>query len=221
MGLFSAGLGFLNSGYCWTVLKENCIGRRTFRSTSYLQLKFPIHPLPPEDPIVQLKDTEDMERRDRNFLRDEQRRKDGARASINAILKKPSWRAASEPPQHILRVLPARNSSQQPATGTGTASSRSTIEEARIDTEPRMAKKHLDTPVVRPINIWFLSGHAFHNNCKDQRNELFSTSLYELDRLLERLPQKSGTSSGEQIGMIEDDISLVPAAYSAYLDVFS
>ncbi|KAI0991689.1 hypothetical protein K3495_g16498, partial [Podosphaera aphanis] len=85
-----------------------------------------------------------------------------------------------------------------------------------------MAKKHLDGPGGGPMNICFLSGHAFHNNCKDQRNELFSTSLYELDRLLEeRLPQKSGTSSGEQLGMIEDDISLVPAAYSAYLDVFS
>lgn len=78
--------------------------------------------------------------------------------------------------------------------------------------------------------------HLFHFNCKQKGNVLFSTSLYEIDRLIEdatsarqqnlwrSLQQMTPSPMGKstlQIFAAEEDVSKVPNAYRDFIDVFS
>jgi transposase InsO family protein len=73
--------------------------------------------------------------------------------------------------------------------------------------------------IVAPVDIYGISAHAFHLNCKQSNNELFSTSLYEIERIIER--KRSIQLNSMATYDPQEDLSRIPESYTQYLDVFS
>src|SRR5208282_5701230 len=87
---------------------------------------------------------------------------------------------------------------------------------------PARSPKPLWTPQPKApnvVDIHLISVHAMHLNCKQADNELFSTSLHELDRIIN---EKTAThSNAVSIVAIEEDLSRLPTSYCRFTDVFS
>src|SRR5436190_6649958 len=71
-------------------------------------------------------------------------------------------------------------------------------------------------PNLPVVDIAMIGAAGFHQNLKRKENTLFSTSLYEIDRLLERKQTPEDQESDEQ--RIE---RLLPKEYAEFKDVFS
>jgi hypothetical protein len=65
------------------------------------------------------------------------------------------------------------------------------------------------------IDIKGISAVGFHFNMYKKENEIFKTSLYEIDRLIEEALQDEDEETKEEIERC------LPLAYKGYLDVFS
>jgi len=88
----------------------------------------------------------------------------------------------------------------------------------RTMTDPRKPRTRCRTSrePLPTIDIAHISATGFHFNLYRPENEVFQTSLYEIDRILEEREQLTGED--EEVQCIQ---RLLPKEYAAYLDVFS
>jgi hypothetical protein len=62
------------------------------------------------------------------------------------------------------------------------------------------------------LDITAIDAVDFHHNLKNENNELFSTSLYEIDRIIEE--------RRNILAFIKKKLAYVPEAYKDFIDIF-
>jgi hypothetical protein len=151
----------------------------------------------------------DVEKRDQAFEREDKRRADGRRQTTQ-----PKKTQCHTNMTELLRT----------AHRTYAGDYRKSLQKMNQE----LQKEEKDTPVpppkktprypqnLPPIDIAMIGAIGFHRNLKSKENTLFSTSLYEIDRIL-REKQDPGTEETDD-QLVE---RLLPAEYAEYKDVFS
>ena len=82
------------------------------------------------------------------------------------------------------------------------------------DATPKSTRPNI-TSSLTPPRIALISANAFHYTMKRQENEFFTTSLYEIDRILE---DRQPPDDPENAKLVQDRL---PSVYHPYRDVFS
>ena len=79
--------------------------------------------------------------------------------------------------------------------------------------------------VLPTIDITYISATDFYFNLYRSENEVFQTSLYEIDRILEKRAELDGPQTRFSLETAEIDkqrlVRLLPKKYASYADVFS
>lgn len=139
---------------------------------------------------------QDVYARDRAFDQEDVRREAGRRSSTG--IKILATRTYTQDLQNSLRKMEQELGDPSPKS-----------------TKPQ--RRRLTTREMLPIiDIAHISATGFHFNLYRPENEVFQTSLYEIDRILERREQLLEEDEEEQLIK-----RLLPKEYVAYLDVFS
>ncbi|OJD25418.1 hypothetical protein ACJ73_03208 [Blastomyces percursus] len=84
--------------------------------------------------------------------------------------------------------------------------------------EPKLLEKPLPTKETRKIDIAMIGAAGFHRNCKKPNSIPFTTSLYEIDQLIEHKQPRTDKDEQELMAAVE---GILPKCYHQYKHVFS